>query len=484
MTVTIMPENGLNREIKAEIRAAYNVLAGQRSAFRNRNRFYYQELIKYFRFIVPEGKKVLEAGCGDGYVLAALNPAFGLGVDLSPEMIKTARSRCADLPSLEFVEGDIESLTFTEPFDYIILSDLLSDLIDIQAALENLRSACDESTRIIINYHNILWDPLLKFSEKFGLKMPQKNANWLSRTDIENFLILSGYETVRFERRMLLPKQVPLLSGIFNRHVSSLPLINRFCFLNFMVIRKVPQKKVRDCSVSVVIPCRNEKGNVQPAIERLPVFGSSQEIIFVEGHSDDGTLEEIDRVRRAFPERNIRSFVQSGKGKGDAVRLGFSEAKNDILMILDADLTMPPEDLPKFYRAIASGIGEFINGCRLVYPMEKEAMRFLNMLGNKFFAKAFSWLLNQDIKDTLCGTKVLFKKDYDNILKNRAYFGDFDPFGDFDLIFGAAKQNLRILEVPVKYRARGYGETNISRFRHGWMLLRMTAFAYRKLKSI
>jgi len=484
MRVNVLPENSLNTEIKKDLRTVYNALADRREVFRKRNRYYYDELIKYFRFIVPEGKKVLEVGCGDGYVLAALKPVFGLGVDTSPEMIKSARSRCSNSTVLEFVEGDIESLTFNETFDYIILSDLLSDLIDIQTALENLRSACDARTRIIINYHNILWDPLLKSAEKIGLKMPQKNANWLSRTDIDNFLLLCGYENVRFERRLLLPKYVPLLSAVFNRHVSSLPIINRFCFLSFLVIRKVPRKKVRDCSVSVVIPCRNEKGNVQSAIERLPAFGTAQEIIFVEGHSDDGTLEEIHRVMRAFPERTIRSFVQPGKGKGDAVRHGFSEAKNDMLMILDADLTMPPEDLPKFYRALASGVGEFINGCRLVYPMEKEAMRFLNILGNKFFAKAFSWLLNQDIKDTLCGTKVLLKKDYDSILKNRAYFGDFDPFGDFDLIFGAAKQNLRIVEVPVKYRARGYGETNISRFRHGWMLLQMTVFAYRKLKSI
>ena len=483
MEVNFIQENRINSEMKEETRKSYNGLAGLRPFFRNRNSFYHNELIKYFRFIVPEGKKVLEVGCGDGFVLSSLKPSFGLGIDFSREMIKTAEKNTNNT-SLKFIEADIESVTFNETFDFIILSDLLSDLIDIQGALENLRSACDERTRIIINYHNILWEPLLKMSQKFGLKMPQKNANWLSKTDIDNFLKLSGFEGVRFERRMLLPKYIPVVSGLLNKHLSSLPFIRSLCFLNFLVIRKIPRKAKEDYSVSVIIPCRNEKGNVRDAIERLPDFGTKQEIVFVEGHSDDGTADEIKQSIKAYPDKDIRFFVQPGKGKGDAVRLGFSEAKNEILMILDADLTMPPEDLTKFYHAIASGAGEFINGCRLVYPMEKEAMRFLNTLGNKFFARAFSWLLNQSIKDTLCGTKVLFKKDYEKIHDNRDYFGDFDPFGDFDLIFGAAKQNLKIMEVPVMYRARGYGETNISRFRHGWMLLRMTLFAYRKLKSI
>ena len=153
-------------------------------------------------------------------------------------------------------------------------------------------------------------------------------------------------------------------------------------------------------------------------------------------------------------------------------------------MILDGDLTMPPEDLPKFYRALAENQGEFINGCRLVYPMEKQAMRFLNLLGNKFFSMVFTWLLNQRFKDTLCGTKALFRRDYERIQAGRAYFGDFDPFGDFDLIFGAVKQNLKVIEIPIRYRERTYGDTNIKRFKHGWLLLRMTLFAFRKVKAV
>jgi glycosyltransferase involved in cell wall biosynthesis len=232
-----------------------------------------------------------------------------------------------------------------------------------------------------------------------------------------------------------------------------------------------------------VIPCRNERGNIEAAVKRLPRFCEDLEIIFVEGHSADGTLLEIERVIGAYPHYDIRAFVQPGKGKGDAVRKGFSEARGDVLIILDADLTTPPESMPRFYDAIATGKGEFINGSRLVYPMEKDAMRFLNHAANRIFSLLFSWLLNQRFTDTLCGTKVLSRRNYQIIAANRSYFGDFDPFGDFDLIFGASKLNLKVLEVPVNYLSRSYGETQISRFRHGLLLLRMVVFAFRKLKA-
>jgi glycosyltransferase involved in cell wall biosynthesis len=238
-------------------------------------------------------------------------------------------------------------------------------------------------------------------------------------------------------------------------------------------------------SVNVISPARNEKDNIENALKRLPNMGSHTEVIFIEGNSTDDTLSEIKRVCEAYaPIMDVKYGVQIGKGKGDAVRKGFDMATGEILMILDADLTVPPDDLPKFYEAIASGKGEYINGSRLVYPMEKEAMRPLNMLGNKFFSIMFTWILNQRLKDTLCGTKVISKANYIKLINNRSYFGDFDPFGDFDLIFGAAKLNLKIVEVPIRYKARTYGDTNISRFKHGWLLLKITFFAINKIKFI
>ena len=467
---------------KSEIIARFDRLAAERELWIRRNAYYYEDQKRYFRFLIPRSLSVLELGCGTGDLLSALKPRRGLGVDISPEMIRKASLR---YPELEFREGDIEELQpWGETFDALVLADVVGHLRDVEETFRRLRPFCRPETRIIISYYNFLWEPILSAGERMGLKMPQKHQNWLSSEDIDNLLSLAGYQVVKSESRLLLPKGIPWLSDFVNRYLGSLPGIRRLCLCRYIVARPILMRAQRHYSTTILIPCRNEKGNIEQAIERIPAFGDRQEILFVEGGSSDGTREEVERVIAAHPDKDIRLTVQDGQGKGDAVRKGFSVATGEILMILDADLTVPPEDLPKFYRALAEDHGEFINGCRLVYPMESQAMRFLNLLGNKFFSLMFTWILNQRLKDTLCGTKALFKADYEKIRADRGYFGEFDPFGDFDLIFGAVKQNLKVVEVPIRYRERTYGSTNISRFRHGWLLLRMTLFAYRKIKAI
>ena len=416
-----------------------------------------------------------------GDQLAALKPLRGLGIDLSEAMVKEASKRH---PELEFRVGDGESLALDETFDVILLVDLLGHVLDVEAMLKQLRPCCTPNTRVVIAYYNFLWEPFLRLLERVGLKMPQEEQNWLSPADIRNLLRLADYEVVKAERRLLMPAGIPILSAIANRVMAYLPGLSHLCLCHYVVARIRTASAHEPQTVTVVIPCRNEKGNIEAAIARLPAFGRHQEVIFVDGHSTDGTPDEIQRVITQYSEKDIKLLVQDGKGKGDAVRKGFAHATGDILMILDADLTMPPEDLPKFYDAITSGKGEFINGSRLVYPMEHEAMRYLNLLGNKFFSMAFSWLLGERIKDTLCGTKVLFRRDYERIAASRSYFGEFDPFGDFDLLFGASKLNLKILEVPIRYQERTYGTTNINRFSHGWLLLKMTVYGFFRLKAV
>ena len=468
---------------KQKICQYYDHLAAKRAHYRAKNRYYYDALINYLQAIVSPGKKVLEIGCADGYVLEQLQPACGVGIDLSANMVKTARHRCRDRDNLTFFQADIEAVRFTESFDYILLSDTVGTLLDIQQALDNLRSACNDETRIIIHYHSILWEPILKVAERMGIKMSQPHHNWLTTTDIDHFLTLSDFERIRSQRCLLLPTYLPVLSYLANRWIAPLPGINRLCMANLFVLRKRKKQESASYSTTILIPCRNEKDNIRPAVQRIPDFGASQEIIFVDGHSSDGTLQEIEQVIAEHPERAIKCYTQPGMGKKDAVRYGFAQAGKDILMILDADLSVPPEDLMKFYDAIATGKGELINGSRLVYPMEQEAMRFLNILGNKFFSVALSWLLGQPLKDTLCGTKVLFRDAYQRIAANRDRLDEVDPFGDFELLFGAARLDLKILEVPIRYRERVYGSTNISRFRHGWLLLKITVFAF-KMKML
>jgi ubiquinone/menaquinone biosynthesis C-methylase UbiE len=465
---------------KDKIRKRFDALAEKRQYWRNRNKYYYSDQEKYYRFLVHEGLSILELGCGTGDILNTLRPKRGVGVDFSSEMVRIARDR---YPNLEFHTADIEQIEgWGETFDVLIMADVVGHLMDIEETFRHLHIFCRPDTRIIISYYNFLWEPILKMGEMLRLKMPQHYQNWLSSDDICNLLSLAHFQVVKSEFRLLVPKRIPWFSNFINRYFASLPGLRRLCLCQYIIARPITQKEKREFSSTILIPCKNEKGNIEPALKQIPPFGQHQEIIFVDGHSTDGTQEEVSRMIKAYPDKDIKLMIQDGRGKGDAVRKGFEAAKGDILMILDADLTVPPEDLPKFYRALAEDHGEFINGCRLVYPMEKQAMRVLNFLGNKFFSLMFTWILNQRFKDTLCGTKALFKKDYEKIQANRSYFGDFDPFGDFDLIFGAVKQNLKVVEVPIRYRERTYGKTNISRFRHGWLLMKMTIFAYKKIK--
>lgn len=465
---------------KETIKNFFNNIAVHRLKWKKRSRFYYQSLEKYYSFIIPEGSRVLEIGCGTAELLNAVKPAYGVGVDFSENMIDIARKR---FPSLKFYVQDAEDLKLEEKFDYIIMSDLVSALWDVQKAFKDLWKVSHRKTKVIISYHNYLWEPILKLGERLRLKMKQPIQNWLHNRDIENLLDLVGFENIKIYRKLLFPKKIPVINFIFNTIAANLPIINRLCLANLIVARPRVETN-QDYSVSIIVPARNEKGNIENAIKRTPKFGKSQEFIFIEGHSSDGTYEEILRVKEKYSDRNIVVMKQSGKGKGNAVRDAFDRASGDILMILDADLSMPPEDLPQFYEALRLNRGEFINGSRLVYEMEKQAMRFLNLMGNKFFAMLFTYLLGQRIKDTLCGTKVLFKSDYERIKMNRSYFGDFDPFGDFDLIFGSAKLNLKIVEVPIRYRERAYGRTQISRFTHGWLLIKMSIIAAKKLKFL
>ena len=443
--------------------------------------YYHHRLNATYRSIIPAGSTILEVGCGRGDLLAFLESSVGVGVDFSEGMIAAAQEAH---PECEFICVDAHALPdLGRQFDFIILSDLVNDVWDVQTVLAQLKPFCSPKTRLVINFYNRLWELPLKVAQAIHMATPLLDQNWLTQQDMRNLLQLCDYEVVRTSSEVLFPFYFPLLSGLFNRVLARLTLFKFLCMTNFLIARPSGGVCEDKPSVSVVIAARNEAGNIAQIFERVPEMGSRIELIFVEGHSKDNTYEVIEDIA-AKSNRLVQLLKQEGTGKGDAIRLGFQHAQGDVLMILDADLTVPPEDLPRFYDALISNRGEFINGVRLVYPMEKQAMRPFNTLGNKFFSTAFSWLLGQSIKDTLCGTKVLWRDDYEKIAANRAFFGDFDPFGDFDLIFGAAKLNLKIVDLPIRYRERTYGTTNIQRWKHGLLLLRMLWVAAVRLKFV
>jgi SAM-dependent methyltransferase len=470
-------EERARREARAALLDAW---ADRRDRFREKSAFYYEEVERIAKFFIPPGSRVLEIGCSTGDLLAALKPSRGVGIDLSPRMVELARSKH---PDLEFHAADVEELDLDEKFDYVVMSDVVGHLDDVWAALRGLRRVMHPGSRLLLTYYNFLWEPALKLAQRLGLKMPVPEQNWLGQGDLQNLLRLCDLEPVHTGTAMLCPVRIPGVATVLNRLLARAPGLRHLSLIQFFLARPTwpAQAPARELRCSVVVPCRNERGNVADIFARTPDLGAGTELIFVDGNSEDGTVEEIERHMARRP--GTRLIHQGdGKGKGDAVRKGFAAATGDLLFILDADLTVPPEDLPKFYAAFAEGKTEFVNGSRLVYPMEGQAMRFLNLLGNKFFSMAFSYILGRPIKDTLCGTKVMSRVDYERLAAGRVYFGDFDPFGDFDLLFGAARLGLKIVDLPVRYRNRTYGDTKIDRFRDGMLLLRMTALAFRKFK--
>ncbi|MBL8158365.1 glycosyltransferase [bacterium] len=463
-------------------REYFNQHAHQRLKWRRKNRFYHEHIESFIAFLVPKGSSVLHVGADSPSLLQRVQPSRGLGIHVSEALIEHIRTY--DQGELAFETKELSAVE--GEFDYVVISDLLGHVEDIQMLFREANEHISWHGRIIVTQHSAFWGPILRLASLLGLRMPSRLENWVSRADIENFARLEGLEAVRSGSRMLIPKYIPLVSWFFNTYVANIFPFSHLGLYHYVVLRKQDSRTpLTNPSLSIVVPARNEAGMIERIATELPQLGAFTEIIFVEGNSKDNTWEEIQRIAGKYGnEKRIVIAQQDGKGKGDAVRKGFDMATGDILTIYDADMTVPAPDVEKFYRALVEGRGDFINGSRLVYPLEKESMRFLNLLGNKFFSLAFSWLLNSRLKDTLCGTKMLWREDYEHIKAGRAFFGDFDPFGDFDLLFGASKLNCKIIDLPIRYKERVYGETNIRRWSHGWLLLKMTVFAMRKVKFV
>lgn len=386
---------------------------------------------------------------------------------------KETRAGVEDLPDLKAPRRSV----------MILLNGVLNFHLDIEGLLRGLHSKLDRFTRVAVIAYNPYLRFLFSWATWLGIRSGEVPATFLTRTDLANICKLSGFEVVRLRHVGSPFHFLPVLGSLLEPLFKALPLLKHLCLVNVIVLRPVIPE-LSQPSLSVVIPARNEKGNLENALRQLSGWDACHlEVVIVEGNSTDGTWEEVERLEREYSGRiNMKCAQQQGKGKADAVRLGFELSSGELLTVLDADLTMPPELLHRFYDAYRRGLADFINGSRLVYPMEGRAMPFANRLGNIFFAKALSYVLDVRIGDSLCGTKLLSRNDYKRVVAWRKDFGDFDPFGDFELLFPAAVMGLGILDVPIHYHSRSYGRSNIHPFRDGWILLRMTLVGLLRIK--
>lgn len=466
------------------IRSHQREIAPDRVNWIERNSFFYTWLKDTMRFIVEPNKRVLSVRCQTGFLLDAVRPLLGVGVEVSEHMLEVAKRK---YPRHTFHQSDPEKLDLGETFDYILF-DQISDTVDVQLALEAISRHCEPRTRLVLYSYNPLWRPFISLAEWLNIKVPSLNENWLSEYDLKNLLMLTGFQHLHTYHAILTPVPIALIGDILNRVAPAIPVMNRLCLVRIMVARIEPEPRLpEDVSVSVIVPCKNEVDNIELAVQRIPDMGNHTEIIFCDDKSTDGTADEVVRMQQLYPDRDIKLEHGPGISKSYNVWTGFEAAKGDILMILDADLAVMPEELPMFFTVIVSGKAELANGTRLIYPMPRASMKFFNMIGNAVFATLFSYLLNQPISDTLCGTKVIWREDWERMKQYLHTWGVEDRWGDYEILFGGARLHLKIVDVPVHYQERIYGASKMVKVvRNGLIMLRMclAAFIHFKLRLV
>lgn len=458
---------------KENIRSYFKRTAPVWEFWHTKNKFYHGKIGELISGMVPPRAKVLEVGCGTGGLLASLNPSCGIGLNLADELTDQARR---NLPQYQFYTVDVDQVKAPEGFcpDYVILNNMLDYIYDVWVMLENLQPFISDHTLLIITTNNPLWAPILRLASKIGQRIPDSPRNFITNKDIRSVLRLQGFDVVEEGMALPVPKQIPLIGDAANILLPELPVLRYSSSVQYIVARwRTPRAPL---SCSVVIPCHNEEDNIAECVRRVANMGTWTEIVVVDDGSTDGTRARVAELMKT--DHRVRLVVfDRNQGKANAVRAGFDVARGDVIMILDADMAVMPEELPKFLKPLQDGSADFVNGTRLIYPMAGQAMKMANFLGNKGFCYLASWVARQRVSDTLCGTKALFRRDY-----MRMPLGRKERWGDFDFLFGAARLKLRILEIPVHYQERRAGESKMRVIRDGWLFLRACWHGWRMLR--
>ncbi len=455
-------------------RAHFDSIAQRWDFWRDKNRYYHDSLAEFVRGVGPPDGNVLEVGAGTGDLLASVPAAHAVGLNLSKRLNELASAKH---PLLDLRTFEIDHISLPDGFtaDHVVMVNMLDHVHDIWELVESLQPHLGEHSLLLLTTTNPLWAPVMRLGGRLGWRVPDSPRNYLTSRDIASVLALQGIDVVESGFLLPAPKRVPVVADLLNLIVPDVPVLRYASSVQYLAARVRCVR--RPLSVSVVIPCHNEEGNIAECIARTPDFGRSTEVVVV----DDGSRDETRAVVRSVMQRDPRVRLvayDTNHGKANAVRAGFDAATGDVLMILDADMTVAPEDLPKFLKPLQDGTADFVNGTRLVYPMAGQAMPLANFLGNKAFCFLTSWALRQRVSDTLCGTKALFRADYEKL----PIVGK-DRWGDFDLLFGAARSRLRILEIPVHYGDRKSGDSKMNVRRDGWLFLKACLAGWRSLRD-
>lgn len=436
--------------------------------------YYHRAVRDFFELVVPPGQDVLLVGYDGDWDLAALNPRRGV-------FLCTDEGVAGPTRFARYSGYDLRPIAGT--FDYIILKNALGSCPDIGTFLCELSRLCRPETRVIVYSYNYLWKPGLRLAEQLRLKRRGGLQNWLSIRDLNNALTTAGFQRTAVARWQICPFRLLGLGPLVNAVGRFLFFLDWLKLNQFQVFRPLPPAPLPDESVTICLTCRDERDNIEPIVRAIPELTPAQEILFVEGHSTDGTRAEIERVIQAYPEKNIRVIGQPGKGQGDAIRAGFSQARGNIIILLESDMTSPPENVRYVYEALRRRYAEFLEGSRFIYPLSLQAMPLANQLGNGSFAYFFSWLFGGHLTDVLSGIKAVRKTDFEKIRARWNEWGIDDPFGDFELLFGAVRLGLLCAEQAIHYRPRPYGQTKTRVWYHGYILAKMALNAFWRFRG-
>jgi hypothetical protein len=451
----------------------YESLADDWDLWERRNAFYRSALRAHFAGIIPAGAAVLELAAGMGQLLHELAPRAGVGVNYAERLNAEARKRH---PELTFVLGQVDRLEVPAGFvpEYVVLNHMIDFVHDLWDSLHAIAGKIEGNALVAVTTSNPLWAPILRLASALRLRTPHAARNFVTARDVRSVLELLGFDVVEEGWLVPMPLGVPGLARLVNLVVPEIPILRAACSVQSLTARRRLPRAGLTCTV--IIPCHNEEGNLEATAARVPAMGARTEILVVDDGSTDGTRAAAERARARDPRVRILAFDKN-RGKAGAVFAAIEAATGDVAIILDADATVPPEVLPKFFEALATGHADFVNGTRLVYPVPGKAMKIANFLGNKMFCFIASWVLRQRVSDTLCGTKAFLRSDFLRMPRLSV-----DRWGDFTLLFGAARLRLRIREIPVHYEERTAGRSKMRAFVEVWRFLAACARGWRLMR--